>query len=367
MEMASESALLQKGEKCPGCKVEQQKELQTQIPLKMLITIWSIVLCTSLPITSLFPFIYFMIRDFQIAETEEDIGNYAGYVGRAFSAEFFHERYLSLGMSAICTSWGIGLIIGPAIGGFLAQISIPLALSLHFTLCIGSDHFFILATEVAPQVAEDDEKSTPKKSIYKNWPLMSAIIIYCVFCLDDIAYSEIFSLWAESPRRLGGLGYSTDAVGVVLAISGFSLLVFQVLLYPSIERAFGPVTVMRIAGIMSIPLLTSYPYIANLSGISLSLVLSCASLLKSILNVAIITGLFILQNKAVEQDQRAAANGVAMTGMSIFKTIGPAGAGALFSWSEKRQDAAFLPGRDIVIKFVAHFCIFLKRYEALLV
>nr|GMD48342.1 protein ZINC INDUCED FACILITATOR 1-like isoform X1 [Ipomoea batatas] len=149
----------------------------------------------------------------------------------------------------------------------------------------------------------------------------------------------IFSLWAESPRRLGGLGYSTDAVGVVLAIS-------------ALRRAFGPVTVMRIAGIMSIPLLTSYPYIANLSGISLSLVLSCASLLKSILN---------------EQDQRAAANGVAMTGMSIFKTIGPAGAGALFSWSEKRQDAAFLPGRDIVIKFVAHFCIFLKRYEALLV
>nr|GMD42291.1 protein ZINC INDUCED FACILITATOR-LIKE 1 isoform X1 [Ipomoea batatas]GMD53275.1 protein ZINC INDUCED FACILITATOR-LIKE 1 isoform X1 [Ipomoea batatas] len=89
MEMASESALLQKGEKCyyekcPGCKVEQQKELQTQIPLKMVITIWSIVLCTSLPITSLFPFIYFMIRDFQIAETEEDIGNYAGYVGSAF-------------------------------------------------------------------------------------------------------------------------------------------------------------------------------------------------------------------------------------------------------------------------------------------
>nr|GMD45519.1 protein ZINC INDUCED FACILITATOR-LIKE 1-like isoform X2 [Ipomoea batatas] len=315
------------------------------------------------------------------------LGSFNGLLGpiNAFSAEFFHERYLSLGMSAICTSWGIGLIIGPAIGGFLAQPAdkypslfsaeslfgrfpylLPCLCISLFALAVTISSFWLPETlhkhdsasvstcgsyrvsEVAPQVAEDDEKSTPKKSIYKNWPLMSAIIIYCVFCLDDIAYSEIFSLWAESPRRLGGLGYSTDAVGVVLAISGFSLLVFQVLLYPSIERAFGPITVMRVAGIMSIPLLTSYPYIANLSGIFLSLVLSCASLLKSILNVAIITGLFILQNKAVEQDQRAAANGVAMTGMSIFKTIGPAGAGALFSWSEKRQDAAFLPGNHMV-------------------
>nr|GMD47045.1 protein ZINC INDUCED FACILITATOR-LIKE 1-like isoform X2 [Ipomoea batatas] len=184
-------------------------------------------------------------------------------------------------------------------------------------------------SEVAPQVAEDVGKPTPRKSIYKNWPLMSAIIIYCVFCLDDIAYTEIFSLWAESPRRLGGLSYSTNDVGVVLAISGFSLLAFQVLLYHRVERAFGPITIMRVAGIMSIPLLTSYPYIANLSGITLSLVLNCASLIKNILSTAIITGLLILQNKAVEQDQRAAANGVAMTGMSIFKTVGPIGAGAL--------------------------------------
>jgi hypothetical protein len=77
--------------------------------------------------------------------------------------------------------------------------------------------------------------------------------------------------------------------------------------------------------------------------------------------VTIITGLFLIQNRAVvifgsilhfisfhklkfsfkeiemacwfgkqEQHQRGAANGIAMTGMSIFKTIGPAGGGALW-------------------------------------
>ncbi|KAJ0711622.1 hypothetical protein HanOQP8_Chr09g0325901 [Helianthus annuus] len=37
---------------------------------------------TALPISSLFPFLYFMVRDFNIAEEEEDISYYAGYVGK---------------------------------------------------------------------------------------------------------------------------------------------------------------------------------------------------------------------------------------------------------------------------------------------
>lgn len=29
------------------------------------------------------------------------------------------------------------------------------------------------------------------KSLYKNWPLMSSIIAYCVFTLHDTAYTEV--------------------------------------------------------------------------------------------------------------------------------------------------------------------------------
>ncbi|KAL6008412.1 hypothetical protein ACLOJK_033922 [Asimina triloba] len=59
----------------------------------------------------------------------------------------------------------------------------------------------------------------------------------------------------------------------------------------------------------------------------------------------IVTGMFLLQNNAVEQHQRGAANGLSMTAMSVFKAIGPAGGGSLFPWAQKRQDAAFLPGQ----------------------
>jgi len=53
-------------------------------------------------------------------------------------------------------------------------------------------------------------------------------------------------------------------------------------------------------------------------------------------------------NKAVPQNQRGAANGISMTAMSVFKSFGPAGGGVLFSWAQKRQDATFLPGDEMV-------------------
>jgi hypothetical protein len=31
----------------------------------------------------------------------------------------------------------------------------------------------------------------PDKSLYKNWPLMSSISAYCVFTLQETAYTEV--------------------------------------------------------------------------------------------------------------------------------------------------------------------------------
>ncbi|CAI0442247.1 unnamed protein product [Linum tenue] len=192
-----------------------------------------------------------------------------------------------------------------------------------------------------------EQKKQPA-SLLRNWPLMSSIMVYCIFSLHDMAYTEIFSLWVVSPRKLGGLGYSTQNVGEVLAVSGFGLLVFQLALYPYAERLLGPVMVGRIAGLLSIPLLASYPFLSKLSSFSLTVLINCASVLKNLLSVSIVTGLLMLQNNAVEQHQRGAANGIAMTAMSLFKAAGPAGGGSLFSWAETRQDAAFLPGNQMV-------------------
>ncbi|XP_058078198.1 protein ZINC INDUCED FACILITATOR-LIKE 1-like isoform X2 [Magnolia sinica] len=447
-------------ENCPGCKQDQINEERRGIPFKDFLFIWIVILCAALPISSLFPFLYFMIRDFHIAKNVQDIGYYAGYVGsaymvgraltsvfwgvvadrygrkpviiigtvsavvfntlfglstsfwmaistrfllgfcngllgpiKAYAIEVCREEYHSLALSLVSTSWGIGLIIGPAVGGFLAQPAekfpsivsknslfgrfpyfLPCLCISLFALVVSIACYWIPETlhnhkdkvqgrhssfdsleaslngcDLKASIEETKVKEpTSNGNLFMNWPLMSSIIVYCVFSLHDMAYTEIFSLWAVSDKQFGGLSFSSQEVGVVLAISGFCLMTFQLCLYPRVEKLFGPIMVSRIAAIFSIPLLSSYPFIALLSGLSLTVVINIASALKNVLSVTIITGLFLLQNNAVPQHQRGAANGISMTGMSLFKAMGPAGGGALFAWSQKRQTASFLPGDQMV-------------------
>ncbi|PKI40280.1 probable peptide/nitrate transporter At3g43790 isoform X2 [Punica granatum] len=445
-------------ESCPGCKVDRLKEEQRGIPYKNLSYIWLVTLCNAMSISSLFPFIYFMIRDFHVAKREEDIGFYAGFVGssymvgrgltsvfwgmladrygrkpviligtfsvailnvlfglstnlwmaivtrfllgcfncllgtvRAYATEICKDEHRALALSVVSTSRGLGLIIGPAIGGFFAAPAEKYPTIFAKSSIFGRFPYFLpcllLSTyafgvficcwwlpetlhmhnlekkkpdsrdlEISCGVYDgtgnitevDRHKSSSKASLWKNWPLMSTVIVYCVFSLQEIAYTEVFSLWAVSDKKYGGLSFSSEEVGEVLAISGLGLLLFQLLLYPPVEKILGPIRSTRLSAAISIPFLASYPYTAMLSGLTLHIVLNLATMIRNALSVSVITGIFILLNNAVPQHQRAAANGFSMTAMSITKAFGPASAGALFSWAQKRQVASFLPGDQMV-------------------
>ncbi|PHT48641.1 putative peptide/nitrate transporter [Capsicum baccatum] len=331
---------------------------------------------TALPISSLFPFLYFMVRDFHTADREENISYYAGYVAlTSIPWGMIADRY---GRKPVIVIGAITVVIFNALFG----------LSTNFWMAIVMRHMLLRFAEknnmlwgyllrrstsikkgtkikVIPMMLQKElrmvyiclresmthsESKIPnsQKSLLKNWPLVSAIIVYCVFQLHDMAYLEIFSLWAVNPRSLGGLSFTTADVGQVLAITGVGLLVFQLFVYPLVERIFGPVMVSRAGAVLSIPLLASYPYIALLSGFCLSIVLNCVSVLKNVLSVSFSTGLLILQNTAVPQEQRGASNGVSMCLMSFAKTIGPAAGGSLLSWAQRHQDADILPGDQLV-------------------
>uniref|UniRef100_A0ACD5ZWG6 Uncharacterized protein n=1 Tax=Avena sativa TaxID=4498 RepID=A0ACD5ZWG6_AVESA len=170
-------------EGCPGCGVDRRKALNPGIPYKEFFYIWIIILVSCLPISSLFPFLYFMIRDLHVAKTVEDIGFYAGFVGasymlgraltssvwgmvadrfgrkpvivfglfstflfnilfglsvrysrfllgsmngligpiRAYAIEVCRPEHHAIALSLVSTAWAIGLIVGPTVGGYLAQ------------------------------------------------------------------------------------------------------------------------------------------------------------------------------------------------------------------------------------------------------
>uniref|UniRef100_A0ACD5X7T1 Uncharacterized protein n=4 Tax=Avena sativa TaxID=4498 RepID=A0ACD5X7T1_AVESA len=447
-------------EGCPGCAVDRRKALNPGIPYKEFFHIWTIILVSSLPISSLFPFLYFMIRDLHVAKTVEDIGFYAGFVGasymlgraltstawgmvadrfgrkpvivfgifssflfnilfglsvrywmaistrfligsmngllgpiRAYAIEVCRPEHHAIALTLVSTAWATGLTIGPTIGGYLAQPAEKYpklfpsnSLFRRFPyflpcLCISGFCFIALisciwlpetlhnhktikeegqASEcLIPHFSDPEElikhniTSTNKKNLLKNWPLMSSIILFCIVSFDDMAYTEIFSLWAESDRKYGGLSFTSEDVGQVLAILGASIMVYQTFLYPSIVRVMGPISTSRVASSLSIVLLFAYAPITHLSRPWSSIAVNVVSVLKNNFVISIVTSCLILQNNSVSQDQRATANGLATTLMSSFKAIAPAGAGIVFSWAQKRQHTFFFPGDQMVFFLLA--------------
>nr|ABA95731.1 hypothetical protein LOC_Os12g03950 [Oryza sativa Japonica Group] len=209
-----------------------------------------------LPISSLFPFLYFMIRDLHVAKRVEDIGFYAGFVS---------------------TSWAIGLIVGPAISGYLAQVPIFSTLFMYIDLLLRYSY----KLHLAPEFVKQHTGPAKDKSLFKNWPLMSSIVLFCIVSFDDMAYTEIFSLWSESDKQFGGLNFSSEDVGQVLAITGASILIYQTFIYPHIVKVLGIINTSRVAVILSMALLCSYPPMTYLSRPWLSIVVNIASMLKN--------------------------------------------------------------------------------------
>ncbi|KAH8951267.1 hypothetical protein BDL97_09G018300 [Sphagnum fallax] len=571
---------------CPGCKNAYLQSPDAGVPYKQFITVFLLVLCSSLPISSLYPFLYFMVQDFHITKSDKDLGFYVGAIGAAFmvgramtavlwgiaadkygrkpvmligviSVIVFHtlfgfsqnfwmavltrfllglfnglhgpaKAYVSevsnanhqaLGVSIIGTSWGLGLILGPALGGYLSQpalkypdiftegslfarfpyllpslcntvfaigvlfISFQLPETLHKH---GIDEQKEYATEQPSQVwptyhksiagssgsllsdgidspplfspigsfreysrsnsrsngrssidvqgvrgiivgrsksgrssvEEEDgdisstintnnmhpnqlskfndslidrgnkmlwrqnsniapppsieqsqqipppnvsttdpemtDKLSPlpndlieaqqdqKKPLLSRKPFIGGLVLYCIWSLHDMAYVEVFSLWCVSPKSNGGLGFTTADVGEILGLSGFVVLIFQLLIFPYLSNFLGPIMVF------SVPMVVAYPAIATLSGMALWVIVAIVSCLKNVFTTMIFTASMILLNNSVPQDQRGAANGLSVSLASVFKAIGPAGGGALFAWGQKRPDTSILPGNYLV-------------------
>lgn len=444
---------------CPGCLLERRKAATKGPPKKELIFVACMVLCNALPISSLFPFIYFMVRDFGIAKSDTRIGLYAGYIGsalmfgrfltstvwggladkygrkpvmaigtasivvfntlfgfstnfwlaftsrfllgfcngmlgsvRAYASEVCTQEYQALGLSMVGTMWGVGLIIGPAIGGYLAQPSdkypsifpsgslfdrfpyalpclcisaislvglvmtfwLPESLHTHKGVSNGSGkQGQISGGKSNGDIGKQDKNydiekvnslKVARKPLWRNWGMVASISVYCIWGLHDMAYSEIFSLWAVSPENYGGLGFTSSDVGNVLAASGAALLVFQLFVFAPLANKFGAISMIRLPTVLTLPLVAVYPLIARLDGVGLWAALISSAVLKNVLSICIVTGAFLLINNSVKIKQRGLANGISMSFMSLFKAVGPAGAGILFSWAQERLDASFLPG-----------------------
>uniref|UniRef100_A0A453KB47 Major facilitator superfamily (MFS) profile domain-containing protein n=1 Tax=Aegilops tauschii subsp. strangulata TaxID=200361 RepID=A0A453KB47_AEGTS len=142
---------------------------------------------------------------------------------KAYAIEVCQAEHHALGLSVVNTAWGFGLVIGPALGGYLAQpaekypqifskesvfgrfpyflpcVAVSLLAAIVLISCIWMPE--TIHKHKSPEKDIQKVKALPseqsyldsprKKSLLQNWPWMSTMVSYCFFGLHDTAYSEV--------------------------------------------------------------------------------------------------------------------------------------------------------------------------------
>ncbi|CAJ2657233.1 unnamed protein product [Trifolium pratense] len=132
-------------------------------------------------------------------------------IQHAYATELFREEHQAIGLSTCSAAWGIGLIIGPALGGYLAQPAekypqiftkdsfwdkfpyfLPCFIISGLALIVAIACIWIPETvhnhsdsnestdadvlENGSKIVEKEKNVQKNENLFKNWPLMSSIL-----------------------------------------------------------------------------------------------------------------------------------------------------------------------------------------------
>jgi MFS family permease len=271
-------------------------------------------------------------------------GNIAA--AQAYVADVTKPEERAKGMGLIGAAFGLGFIIGPALGGLLAghdpataNVQTPawVAAGLSFVALCG---VFLLLKESLP----GDRRGISRVSRGRlsaildvlGRPVLSRLIL--IFFLVILAFAGMestFALWAVEQ-----FGWGPRQVGYVFSYVGLLSAILQGGLIGALTRRFGEERLLLCGlaligiGLLIMPLARSLPLLAPaISALALGMGLTQPSLNSLI-------------SRRAGREEQGEVLGVSQSVGSLSRVIGPAAAG--FFFGEFGRNAAFLWGAALV-------------------
>jgi hypothetical protein len=98
------------------------------------------------------------------------------------------------------------------------------------------------------------EDDMPKPSLFDALTpqIILNIAVYSGLSLHSIAFDELFPIFCATKIIDGGLGMSTNQIGLALSITGISSLIVNIAIFPSVYNKFGGILCLRIASCLFI-------------------------------------------------------------------------------------------------------------------
>ncbi|KAI9335685.1 major facilitator superfamily domain-containing protein [Obelidium mucronatum] len=185
---------------------------------------------------------------------------------------------------------------------------------------------------------QTDSSIEPSAAKFGKAALMS-IMAYALLAFQNIILDEVFSLWIVTGSEDGGLGYNSAEVGIVLSIIGALALYMQLITYPQLTRKYAPISLFRTGAVLYLVPYLSYPILSGYLNKTIEnkttiwILLICNLALRQFCNVITYTSIFILINNSASPGNLGLINGIAQTSAAFVRSIGPALGGIMWAWS----------------------------------
>ncbi|KAF7986457.1 hypothetical protein HWV62_31231 [Athelia sp. TMB] len=288
-----------------------------------------------------------------------NIGVCKGMIAEITDASNMAEAFAYLPMV-----WAAGATLGPLIGGVLAQPAEHWPKTVGKSLPSQSNRpgfkrALMLPTEdiekdvatdtanigqtAAPTTTPDELQESSLRTLRSllHRRIVTAIICYAFLAFIDQCMVVLQPLMYSSSISLGGLGFSSFAIGLIMGVWGVFNGLFSIFAFPRVLRIFGARRLYMISFAGYLVCLAAFPILGVLARKSgrvdgkvwAVLIIQLVAYMLAYMSYGCI---FILVNEGAPRAALGALNGLAQTVASLMRAVAPSTASSLFSASLER-------------------------------
>ncbi|MEM6383262.1 MAG: TCR/Tet family MFS transporter [Pseudomonadota bacterium] len=266
----------------------------------------------------------------------------------AYIADVSPKEDRAANFGLIGMAFGVGFVIGPAIGGLLGTIDPRLPFWAAAAFCVGGVVFgwFALPESLPPEKrrAFEIRRANPVGTLKRFWGIKPVLMLIVAGAILEFAMQVYPAVWAYyTPVQFG---WSTADVGVSLAVFGVLIAVGEGFILRVVLKRYGEHRVIIWSTILAIACFAAYAVAPNGMWGYIILVFSAMSGFGS-------SGLQGLASNATSESEQGELNGAVMSATAIVAFIAPPIVTGLFAWFTDGE-GLYLPGAPFV--FAAVIC-----------
>ncbi|MCK1993619.1 MFS transporter [Peribacillus muralis] len=227
------------------------------------------------------------------------------------------------GNSLVSAAMSLGIVVGPGIGGFLADFGLkfPFLISALVSLSAVVFSIFVLKESETEQVAtiqENNDSMARKIALSVKMPYFIPLIITLVMSFGLMAYESVIGLYLDNQ-----FNSSPKDIAVMVTATGIVSVIVQLFVVDRIVRRFGEVNVLNIfISVAAVGFLLSLFASSYLIFFLISLIIFLStSILRPVLNTLI---------SKMAGNEQGFAMGMNNAYMSIGNVLGPTLAGLMY-------------------------------------